>query len=349
MDHAGETLTGFVPHVPDQGGCGSCYAVGATGMMSSRLMIKYPELQKEWSKSGTRISWQQHLDHNPYNQGCDGGYPYLILKWGFENDMVSDSCKPLQKRGGLRNASGAKDEFGQGCDNRKFRVRNFHYLGGSFGRCGMYHLCEQVIREELYKSGPVSIAIEPDPMWYAYKGGILHELPEYKQTSPMEAAPLDDKDCEDTQCFIWHKIDHAVLLVGWGEEPEQTSCISVSSKPEAWKSCQELSTEAACKEKSEECEWGPFPYWILQNSYGPGWGSNGYLLVGPRGQNPMQSEAIATGADMEMVDDGHGEGVNNLGSVDDVPVKKQPGRGARTKRLSRKKGVNVIRPDAEMA
>lgn len=74
LDWNGQKLTDFVNDVPDQGGCGSCYAVSATSMITSRAMLKYPELHEKFAskKGAQRISVHQQLNCNLYNQGCGG-------------------------------------------------------------------------------------------------------------------------------------------------------------------------------------------------------------------------------------------------------------------------------------
>jgi len=42
-------------------------------MLETRLKIKYQE--------DVRLSIQHPLDCDVYNQGCDGGYPYLVEKF----------------------------------------------------------------------------------------------------------------------------------------------------------------------------------------------------------------------------------------------------------------------------
>jgi len=46
------------------------------------------------------LSPQYSVDCNYYNQGCDGGYPYLVEKFFTENYLVSEQDYPYNARTG---------------------------------------------------------------------------------------------------------------------------------------------------------------------------------------------------------------------------------------------------------
>jgi cathepsin C len=62
--------------ITHQGDCGSCYVLSALSALESRIKIK-TNLTVKLSKSGT-------LSCDLYNQGCNGGYPELVYKFGME-------------------------------------------------------------------------------------------------------------------------------------------------------------------------------------------------------------------------------------------------------------------------
>ena len=69
-----------------QGNCGSCYAYSTIRMIEARMKIVYGH--------DVKLSVQHALDCAVYNQGCDGGYPFLVMKFASEFDLVSEMCKP---------------------------------------------------------------------------------------------------------------------------------------------------------------------------------------------------------------------------------------------------------------
>lgn len=268
-------------------------------------MVQYPELHERFaSKRGAdRLSVRQQLDCNPYNQGCAGGYPYLISLWSFQNNMYSDKCYATAKK----SEKHGKCQVGTApaCEDA-FRVTTWRYMGGALGRCGMHHICEALIREELYKGGPMVVSIEPTA-GFGYVDGVLHGVPGLTDKSLVSEAhsAKDNKDCKGAECFTWHKVDHSVLLVGFGEDLShgETCQATLPMGPQnsvPIKECEALKTKTACVAK-KGCAWKGFPFWTIQNSYGPGFGKDGYLSFGPRGQDPMWVESMAVGADVEWL------------------------------------------------
>jgi cathepsin C len=67
--------------------CGSCYAIATMEMLSARL-----------KKNGENVdlSPQYSVDCNYYNQGCDGGYPFLVEKFFNENYLATEEQYPYK-------------------------------------------------------------------------------------------------------------------------------------------------------------------------------------------------------------------------------------------------------------
>lgn len=307
----GESISNFVSAVPDQGPCGSCYAFAATSMFTSRLMLRYPELHRQFAagRGADRVSAQQQVYCNSYNQGCSGGYPYLIAKWSFENELYSEECV---RQNTDSDKTCPRDPEGSGMEGpacgHSFRVNYWRYVGGAFGRCGMHHLCEQAIREEIFKGGPLAASMDVPPDMLMYSGGVFHTYPGFEDHSLEKEVHTqkDTENCKDTECFIWRKVGHSVLLVGWGEETSKgLTCqarvhVSAETVTSADPGCEKIESSTAC-EANPACIWRGFPYWIVQNSWGKSFGENGFIRLGPRGQNPRWIETFPMAADMALV------------------------------------------------
>jgi len=57
-------------------------------MLESRLRIRY----KKFKDENSRLSVQHPMDCSYYNQGCDGGFPFLVEKFAAEFELVKESC-----------------------------------------------------------------------------------------------------------------------------------------------------------------------------------------------------------------------------------------------------------------
>lgn len=169
-----------------------------------------------------------------YNQGCDGGYGFLQSKWSEDVGLVPESCAPFSDGGG---ACQVMPECSNSLGNKRYRAVNHHYVGGFYG-AGQ----EDRIREELVKNGPLVVSFEPKEDFMYYKEGV------YKSG----AEKLHQE---------WEQVDHAVLLIGYGEDQSQA-------------------------------------YWSLQNSWGTDWGEDGYFRMA-RGIDESGVESIAVAAEVE--------------------------------------------------
>ena len=71
-----------------QGRCGSCYAVSTINMLEARLRMKYPKIPKKLIK----LSIDHVLKCSVYNQGCKGGYSFLVLKFFKFFELLHEKC-----------------------------------------------------------------------------------------------------------------------------------------------------------------------------------------------------------------------------------------------------------------
>lgn len=212
-------------------------------MLEARIRIKYPEIVEKYfpEKNSLSLSLEHIMKYSYYNQGCDGGYAYLTLKFFHEFELLHSKC-----------FDDTDSKYESKCQDPKLEelvlsVKNYYYVGGSYGKCS-----EHAIMEEVRKNGPIVVSFEPDYSFMFYSHGIYQ-------------AP--DRDSWVTKKISkpeWQKVDHSVVLVGWGVEKGQK-------------------------------------YWLIQNSWGPDWGDGGYLKF-LRGEDHLGIESICeVGTPMVLV------------------------------------------------
>lgn len=218
----------YVPPVRSQGGCGSCYAFATTAMLQSRFMIK------SGGRVNKRLSPQSVVSCSEYAQGCEGGFPYLIAKHGEDFGFVEEDCYPYT---GFESTGCSVDT--SNCT--WYWASNYKYIGGFYGACN-----EADMLKELVANGPITIGYNVEGDFTAYQSGI------YQRTEVQD------------QVNEWVPVNHAVLVVGYGEE-------------------------------------NGVKYWSVQNSWGKNWGEDGYFRI-IRGVNELNFESIAVSAEPVLHD-----------------------------------------------
>jgi len=213
--------TDYVGPVIDQADCGSCYIVSTTRMLSSRHRIA----QRDATLPDFSITFPLHCSE--YNQGCKGGYGFLGMKWAQDVGLLPDQCAPYRTDGKCEVQCDVKKQ-------EKLRAGEYNYIGGYYGGGNAAKMMK-----ELHEQGPMVVSFEPTDEFMYYSDGVF--------------VSGEEKIHQE-----WQKVDHAVLLVGWGEEAGQ-------------------------------------PYWLVQNSWGNTWGQMGFFKIA-RGTNDSGIESIAVAA-----------------------------------------------------
>lgn len=169
----------YVSPIRNQGACGSCYAFATMAMFEARVRV-----MSNATKTPV-FSPQDIVSCSEYAQGCEGGFPYLISKYAQDFGLVDEECFPYEGKDSPCNEKKCSRQFGTG----------YHYIGGFYGACN-----EELMRIELVKNGPISVAFEVYSDFFNYKGGIYHHTGLTDKFNPFEIT------------------NHAVLAVGYGAD-----------------------------------------------------------------------------------------------------------------------------------
>jgi len=179
---------GYDSPIRNQGECGSCFAVAAVSVAEARLNIKRKTTSADQM---TQLSPQSVVSCSRYNQGCNGGYPFLVGKHGEDFGFVEESCFPYE---------GTNSDCSKECSGAKrYKVTNHHYIGGYYGGCS-----ELEMMKEIHSGGPIVVAFQAPSSLFYYTGGI------YTGPSPKSEGKRGHG------LNPWEQTNHAVIAVGWG-------------------------------------------------------------------------------------------------------------------------------------
>ncbi|KRX09000.1 hypothetical protein PPERSA_01887 [Pseudocohnilembus persalinus] len=179
----------YLDETPQQGTCGSCYAIATTSMITSRIKIKF---QDKDFKASTDFA----LECNSYSQGCNGGFGYLVSKFFNEYGIIDE--KDYQTNEG----SCGKIE-----GKVKYKVASYDYIGGFYGNSTEY-----LIMKEIMENGPVVLSLKVSGDLNYYKEGVYQSFGDFNIFQPKKKENSDNED------EIWKPLNHSVLCYGWGEE-----------------------------------------------------------------------------------------------------------------------------------
>eukprot|EP00366_Plasmodium_knowlesi_P005052 XP_002262550.1 preprocathepsin c precursor, putative [Plasmodium knowlesi strain H] len=252
----------FEEDVEDQMNCGSCYSIATLYSLQKRFEIG---LFKKYRKKITvpKLSYQSILSCSPYNQGCDGGFPFLVGKHLYEFGIpaedsfpygMSDSIKCEMSMGSYNNITSTTYK-----EKDLFFVGEYNYVSGCYECSNEFDMMK-----EIYSNGPIVVAINATAQLLGlYKLG--------KQNSMYDIATHENKVCDiPNEGFNgWQQTNHAVTIVGWGEvEKEQEGGNLIK-------------------------------YWVVRNTWGKTWGYKGYIKF-QRGVNLAGIETQAVFLDPDL-------------------------------------------------
>lgn len=192
--------TSWIEPVLDQQDCGSCYAVSSVHMLTSRYRV----FKNDPKAEGFSVNFPLYC--SDLNQGCNGGYPSLVSMWSRDVGLIPSKCTGKYY---TSSTATCKDTLGRHVQRKDFEdcvqkseeegklgaVKFWNYVGGYYGASDAAKMMQ-----DLYKFGPMAVALEPGMDFMYYSKGIYSSAPVKPSSIP------------------WVKVDHAVLCIGWGEE-----------------------------------------------------------------------------------------------------------------------------------
>jgi len=187
----------YVPRIRSQGGCGSCYIFATLASLESRLRIQTN------LKDKTEFSRQFVSSCNMYTEGCHGGYPFLVGKFGNEFELAPDDCMKYKAQSGNCNDR---------CDLSKYKhkyvVSRYEYLGGFYSATS-----ELMMMKEIRARGPLPGNMAVPSSFSYYKKGIYSD----RKRNPKNVNG-DKTSSLFSRSIPWQKVDHSIAIVGYGEE-----------------------------------------------------------------------------------------------------------------------------------
>ena len=185
---------GRVSPVKDQASCGSCWAFSTIANLEGLYYAKKGVMKT--------FSEQMLVDCDTSDSGCNGGLMQYAFTWLKKNGIMLDSDYPYTGTKGT-----CKSDKSKYVD---MSVTGYKKLGSSWSTWSAVD--EDEIKEFLYETGPLAIALNADPL-QTYTSGIL--------------------DLTSTKCPS-SGINHAVTLVGYGIENNVAYWIVKNSWGTAW-------------------------------------------------------------------------------------------------------------------
>jgi cathepsin F len=180
---------GAVSPVRTQGGCGSCWAFSSISNIESQYFIKYGVLPN--------LSEQQLIDCDSSNSGCSGG----IIHYAFNHIRLNGGLVPESKYSYLG--------FNSYC---KFNPNDVVVKVKAYQMAGT--MDEEIIKEMLYKQGPLAITINARTLQY-YTGGIINLPYAYCPYAPNHGVNLVGYGVSTTGLKYW--IVRNTWGAYWGE------------------------------------------------------------------------------------------------------------------------------------
>jgi len=185
-------------NAPDQGGCGSCWAVTAALVLDAHAEI-YHSRQTSFSAQEL-VDCVQNKRNCGGTGGCEGATVELAMEYAMKRGLHTEDKIPYTGYGSSCQAVSLLGSAIDGLQDSGVRKASVDAEGTLlYGMTAWEKLPEnayQPLMNALYTRGPVAVSVSAD-LWDLYSSGIFDS------------------------CTKDAVIDHAVTLVGYGEEDGQ--------------------------------------------------------------------------------------------------------------------------------
>jgi C1A family cysteine protease len=179
-----ETKLSMASKIPDQGQCGSCWAVATVSMLQARF--------EAYTNKSRTFSAQQLINCAPNEQACGG-------TGGCDGSTVELAMEYMAAAGLKDSSSGGEPYFAKDkhCNEPMPTSSSSLRVGSESGLVGWEKLPENKIAPlmEALQRGPVAISLAATSEWNHYHSGVFDSC---------------DKDAV---------VSHAVVLFGYGTDP----------------------------------------------------------------------------------------------------------------------------------
>eukprot|EP01098_Paradermamoeba_levis_P013230 TRINITY_DN598_c0_g2_i1.p1 TRINITY_DN598_c0_g2~~TRINITY_DN598_c0_g2_i1.p1 ORF type:complete len:536 (+),score=164.71 TRINITY_DN598_c0_g2_i1:101-1708(+) len=191
----------FVTPIRNQGNCGSCYSFATTAMFEARYLVERGLAVDE--TSSLIFSPQDIVECSRFSQGCDGGFPEQVSKYG---EAWGIGLEKYNNYTGNSTSKCHKWDYDQ--HYGRIFTTNYFYVDDD-GEKGYYgSSTERGMIINILKKGPIAVSIMVYSDFQHYKSGV------YRHVQSPSLTSIDTASLPPPHFVI---TNHVVLVVGYGE------------------------------------------------------------------------------------------------------------------------------------